>query len=238
VSAAGLLLAAGAGRRLGRPKALVRFDGALLVERGVRLLHDGGCDPVIVVLGAAADEVMERADLAGVRVVRNEAWESGMGSSVRCGLAALAGGRGAGEDAPDTGAGAAVVALVDQPLVGAEAVRRLIAAWRADPSLSAAVATYDGRPRNPVLLARSAWPAAADAAEGDVGGRAFLRGARGTYDACVAEVACDGTGLPDDVDTPAQLAALTTVLTLGPDTDKKRAGRATHPLLPHPRPRR
>jgi len=78
VSAAGLLLAAGAGRRLGRPKALVRFDGALLVERGVRLLHDGGCDPVIVVLGAAADEVMERADLAGVRVVRNEAWESGM----------------------------------------------------------------------------------------------------------------------------------------------------------------
>lgn len=200
--AAGLLLAAGAGRRLGRPKALVRLDGALLVERGVRLLRDGGCDPVIVVLGAAADEIVARADLGGARVARNPAWESGMGSSLRCGLAALA----EGEGVP--GAGAAVVALVDQPLVGPEAVRRLIAAWRVDPSLSAALATYDGRPRNPVLLARAAWHAAADAAQGDMGARAFLRRAQGTYDARVVEVACDGTGVPDDIDTPAQLASL------------------------------
>lgn len=196
--AAGLLLAAGAGRRLGGPKALVRLDGELLVERGVRLLRDGGCDPVLVVLGAAADEVVARADLGGARVVRNPAWETGMGSSLRAGLAALA----------DSPAGAAVLALVDQPLVGAAAVRRLGAAWRAEPSLSAAVATYGGLPRNPVLLARGAWHAAADAAQGDVGARAFLRAARGTYDARVVEVACDGTGSPDDVDTPEQLAAL------------------------------
>ena len=212
MSVAGLLLAAGAGRRLGRPKALVRFEGALLVERGVRLLRDGGCDPVVVVLGAAADAVCERAELGGARVVRNDAWESGMGSSLRSGLAALAGDRDTGDgDAGDrdAGEGAVVVALVDQPLVGAEAVRRLIAAWRSDPSLSAAVATYGGRPRNPVLLARSAWPAAAEAAEGDQGARAFLRGAPDTYDARVAEVDCDGTGSPADVDTPAQLASLT-----------------------------
>lgn len=193
MTVAGLLLAAGAGRRMGLPKALVRLDGELLVERGVRLLTGGGCAPVLVMLGARAAEVTAAADLDAARVVVNPDWETGMGSSLRAGLAAL----------PDD-ADAVVIALADQPLIGAEAVRRLIAAWRAGAP-DAAVATYDGEARNPVLLDRRAWTSAAVSATGDRGARAFLRGA---YDARVVEVPCDGTGSPADLDTPEQLADL------------------------------
>ncbi|MDT4986627.1 MAG: hypothetical protein QOI74_721, partial [Micromonosporaceae bacterium] len=87
---AGLLLAAGAGRRYGMPKALVDHHGRLLVERGLTTLAAGGCEPLVVVLGAAADRVRACADLAGARVVVNRDWAGGMGSSLRAGLAALA----------------------------------------------------------------------------------------------------------------------------------------------------
>ncbi|MGI8626210.1 MAG: nucleotidyltransferase family protein, partial [Geodermatophilaceae bacterium] len=85
---AGLVLAAGAGRRYGMPKALVTYEGRLLVERAYRLVAEV-CDPVFVVLGAGADEIMSRADLGRARVVVNSDWETGMASSLRTGLAAL-----------------------------------------------------------------------------------------------------------------------------------------------------
>src|SRR5690606_12671689 len=75
--------AAGAGARLGTPKALLEFGGERLVDRGVRLLQEGGCHPVVVVLGAATVQVR------GAVTVRNPDWRSGMGSSLRAGLAAL-----------------------------------------------------------------------------------------------------------------------------------------------------
>jgi CTP:molybdopterin cytidylyltransferase MocA len=188
---AGLLLAAGAGRRFGGPKALAAFRGRLLVEHALGVLTAGGCAPRYVVLGAAAGQVLAAADLGGAAVVRNEAWESGMGSSLRAGLAAL-----------PAGVGAVVVCLVDQPNVGPEAVRRLAAAYAG--GARAAVATYGGAPRNPVLLARDVWSAAAADAVGDRGARAFLR----AHPELVSLVPCDGTGTPDDADTVADLARL------------------------------
>ena len=101
---AGILLAAGDGSRLGQPKATVQLAGSTLAERGVALLRDGGADPVIVVTGAVPVE------LPGVVSVHNPDWMTGMGSSLATGLRALEG-----------GAAAAVIALADQPLVGAEA---------------------------------------------------------------------------------------------------------------------
>ena len=133
---AGLLLAAGAGRRYGRPKALVELDGEPLVRRAVRLLGDGGCAPVHVVLGAGADEV---PDLPGAVPVRHDRWSDGLGSSLLRGLASLP------ADVP-----AAVVVLVDQPLLSPVAVRRVRAAY-ADGAV-VAVATYAGRPGHPILL--------------------------------------------------------------------------------------
>jgi CTP:molybdopterin cytidylyltransferase MocA len=181
-----VLLAAGQGSRFGRPKALVELDGQTLAERGIGMLRAGGADPVLIVTGAAEVELSpdHRA-----RTVYNDQWRTGMGSSLRAGLRAL----------PDPDVGAVVVALADQPLVGADAVTRLIAAYRAGASV--AVAAYDGRPRNPVLLAREHWPEVIAMATGDQGARRFLR-ARPDL---VTLVECGDTGHPDDIDTPADL---------------------------------
>lgn len=187
MTVAGLLLAAGAGRRMGGPKALVEISGEALVRRGIRLLAAGGCDPVVVVVGASADAVRPLCD--GAQVVDAPGWESGMGASLRAGLLAL-----------DTDA--CVVALVDQPLVTPVVVERLRAAHAG--GARAAVATYGGRPRNPVLLDRSTWAGVGAAAVGDEGARSWLR----THPELVVQVDCTDVGAPDDLDTPADLAAL------------------------------
>jgi CTP:molybdopterin cytidylyltransferase MocA len=189
-SVAGVLLAAGAGSRFGQPKALVELDGKTLAERGVNLLRAGGADPIIVVTGAA------QVNLAGIHPVYNEQWRTGMGSSLRVALDALVGGL-----APE--AGAVVVALADQPLISPAAVARLIAAYR--DGASVAVAAYDGKPRNPVLLARVHWPEVIATATGDQGARAFLR----AHPDLVTLIECGDTGSPDDIDTPADLHRVT-----------------------------
>lgn len=202
---AGLLLAAGAGRRFGRPKATVRRHGVTFVELGIRLLTDGGCAPVVVVAGAAVDEVATvlattpAADAADLRLVVAENWRSGMAASLQAGLTALAG----------TDTEAAVVTLVDQPGLGAEAVRRVVTAATVPPAPPdpaearemAVVATYGGVPGHPVLLPRMIWAEVAAAARGDVGARAWLR----AHPERIRTVACDGTGSPADVDTAADL---------------------------------
>jgi nicotine blue oxidoreductase len=116
-----------------------------------------------------------------------------MGSSLRAALRALT----ELEAGPEVGA--VVVALADQPLVGAAAVGRLIAAYQAGAGV--AVAAYAGRPRNPVLLAREHWPEVIATATGDQGARAFLR----ARPELVTLVECGDTGRPDDIDTPADL---------------------------------
>ena len=186
---AGVLLAAGEGSRLGRPKALVELGGVRLVDRGVATLRDGGAAPVVAVTGAAV------VDLLGVVIVHNPDWRSGMGSSLAVGLGS----------APAS-CDAAVVGLVDQPLIGPGSVRRLIAAYRAGARV--AVAAYYGQPRNPVLLAREHWPAAIALAAGDVGARPFLR----AHPELVTLVECADTGRPDDVDTPEDLARIAAIV--------------------------
>ena len=141
---AGVLLAAGEGSQLGGPKALVEVAGTPAGRPGVALLRDGGTAPVVVVTGAVD------VPLLGVITVHNPDWRSGMGSSLAAGLGAL----------PDACA-AAVVALVDQPLIGPGVVQRLIAAYLDGAGI--AVASYDGRLRNPVLLARDEWAGGAGA---------------------------------------------------------------------------
>ena len=194
MTVAGLVLAAGSGSRYGGPKALVAFEGELLVERAARLLVEGGCAPVLVVLGAAAEQVRAAAVLPEVVVAAD--WPTGMGASLRAGLAALEG---------RAEVDACVVALADQPRVGPGAVERLRAAFAA--GASAAVATYAGAARNPVLLARPTWPAVAELAQGDAGARAWLR----AHPDAVIEVPCDGTGSAADIDTPDDLTALLAV---------------------------
>ncbi|MDG4810382.1 nucleotidyltransferase family protein [Micromonospora sp. WMMD1120] len=185
---AGLLLAAGAGRRFGRPKALVELDGEPLVRRGVRLLGDGGCDPVHVVLGAGADE---SPDLPGAVPVFHDRWADGLGSSLLRGLASLP------ADTP-----AALVVLVDQPLLSPVAVRRVRLAYTGGAVV--AVATYAGRRGHPMVLGRPTWPLLNEYAVGERGARDLLR----DRPDLVVEVPCDDVGAPVDVDTPADLLRL------------------------------
>ena len=180
----GIVLAAGEGTRFGGGKAVARFRGERLVDRAVGTLVAGGCDRVLVVVGAL--------DVGAVRhaiLVLNPEWRSGMGSSLRAGLLA------AGD------AEAVVVALVDQPLIGPDAVRRLIEAWL--DGAAVAVAAYEGRRAHPVLFSRAAVADLLPTLTGDTGARTFLASRPD-----VVTVDCTGTGQPDDVDTVEALRRL------------------------------
>lgn len=182
---AGLLLAAGAGRRMGRPKALVELDGEPLLRRALRALTEGGCDPVRVVVGARAEEVRRLLPDPGLAVDSPD-WAEGMGASLRAGLGAL----------PE--ATAVLVHLVDLPEVDGRIVDRL--AGLAAPDVVAR-AVYDGVPGHPVLFGRRWWGEIAERASGDRGARDWLRGRTD-----LRFVECGDLGGGRDVDTPADLA--------------------------------
>jgi len=177
VKVAGLVLAAGGGTRLGAPKALLRLGNQTLAERAVGVLRDGGCDPVVIVLGAREARIQRAV------VVVNREWETGMGSSLRTGLAALS----------EVDTEAVVVTLVDMPGVTAEAVRRV--ADRVTPG-ALVMAGYDGRRGHPVLFGREHWAGIASMAIGDVGARAYLKTRQ------VEVVDCADVASDDDIDTP------------------------------------
>lgn len=165
---AGLVLAAGAGRRYGAPKALA--EGGEWLRGAVAALADGGCDSVWVVLGAAAEQARALLPARASAVLAPD-WERGMGASLRAGLTALSQPDAGGPEAG--GPGAAVVHLVDLPDVGAEVVRRLVALAAPD---AVARAAYRGQPGHPVLLGRDHWAAVAASATGDRGARDWLAG--------------------------------------------------------------
>lgn len=183
---AGLVLAAGAGRRYGRPKAFEQIDGEPLVERAARGLAEAGCASVYAVLGAQADGW---AAPTGVTVVNNRGWAEGIGSSLRAGLAAARTG----------GAEAVLLTLADLPGVGPAAHRRVLAARGQAEAL---VATYDGRRGHPVLLEAGPCDELVLTAGGDNGARLWLAANPGS----VSEVDCSDVGSVDDIDTPADLA--------------------------------
>lgn len=192
----GLLLAAGAGRRFGAPKGLLADpDGTAWVQRAVRALADGGCAPVLVVLGAEAD-LVARLVPVGAEVVRAEDWAEGMGASLRAGLQAAL--------ASVPGPVAALVALVDMPGVGADVVQRMLQQTRSPGAEQVlARAGYRGLPGHPVLLGRAHWPGVIAAAAGDRGARDYLAGRD------VALVECADVGDGRDVDTPAEAPGAT-----------------------------
>ena len=170
---AGILLAAGAGTRFGMPKVLAERGDWL--RAAVRALSDGGCDDVVVVLGAAVVDVPPPA-----RAVIAPDWQRGPGASLRTGLAAA------------VGAGHAVVLTVDTPDIGADVVARVLAGARAAPS-GLARAAYGNRPGHPVVIARRHWPALTD----DEGARAFLAGRDD-----VSAIDCADLATGADIDTP------------------------------------
>jgi nicotine blue oxidoreductase len=178
---AGLVLAAGEGRRFGGPKAPYLWDGERLVDRAVRVLRTGGADPVVVVLGAWD------GDVPGATTVMNTEWASGMGSSLRAGLHALT---------DLDGVLRVAVTLVDLPGLTSAAVRRVLAGAAGGQDL--VQAGYDGVPGHPVVLGRSHWAGVAATATGDSGARDYLE----RHEVSLVEVGDLATGTDLDLPPP------------------------------------
>jgi CTP:molybdopterin cytidylyltransferase MocA len=187
-SVVGLLLAAGEGRRLGRPKALLEDrHGSTWLGRSVAAVRDGGVNDVYVVIGAAHAEVTAALP-AGCRVVHAADWAEGMGASLHAGLTAVS--------TEHADADAVLVMLVDTPGVGPDVVRRM--ASRSGPD-AVARAAYGPEPGHPVLLGRDHWPGVLEVASGDRGARDYLKAHHVTL------VQCADIGTGDDVDTAEAL---------------------------------
>ena len=197
----GVVLAAGAGTRLGLgPKALLPYRGRPLVESVAGALLDGGCREVVVVLGAGAPDVAAIAGLDRYRTEVNHEWHSGMGSSLLLGNASA--------DPGDH----LMVALVDQPGLTPRTVARLLAAHR--PGRITAAAYDDGEaatagPRrlrrgHPLVIDAGLRRAVAETVAGDAGARGFLR----AHPELVDEVDCSDLSTGEDIDTSDQLRLL------------------------------
>jgi molybdenum cofactor cytidylyltransferase len=195
LTAAGVVLAAGSSRRMGSPKQLLLVEGRPLLELVVAQACASGLDEVIVVLGAAADEIRSRADLGRARSIVNPDHASGMASSLRAGLASLG-------DEVDR----AVIILGDQPDVSAELLDELLDLQETSGLPSAALG-FDGILHPPVVLKRELWGEVM-ALEGDVGCRAVIR----ARPELVATLPVQrGHRHPVDVDTPEDYARLTRI---------------------------
>jgi len=189
LNAAALVLAAGGSRRLGRPKQLLDWGGRPLLEKVVGAVAGWGVSPVVVVLGAHAEEVLERVDLGAALVVLNPEWEEGLASSLRVGFDLLAR-RGEAEWA--------FVVLGDQPRIPPDVAPALLAAAE-EGGRPAVVPVYRYQRGNPVLVGRRLWERLMSL-EGDAGAATLLR----AHPGWVQEVRFDHPA-PADIDVPTDV---------------------------------
>ncbi len=177
---AGLVLAAGAGLRIGTPKAQIEINGERFVDRSVRILKEAGCEKVFVVLGPWV------GDVSGAVIIENPIWQEGMGSSLLAGLNALT---------KDVKISTMVLTLVDLPGLTAAGVAKII-----DHPSDLVAATFKGEQGHPVKFGRRHWAAMVENVGGDTGAKRYLMG---RDDLVLVEIGqiCDGT----DVDTLVEL---------------------------------
>lgn len=187
---AGVVLAAGRARRFGRQKLLADLGGRPIVRHAVEQVLAAGLEEVVVVLGAESDAVAAALSGLPVRTVVNHRYSEGMASSIVCGVGAVT-----------PGATAIVIALGDQPTIGAGTIARLVAAWH-ESRRAITAPVYDGTRGTPVLF-DAALRSELLALSGDGGARPVVDADPGR----VTEVHF-ARPMPPDVDTPAALEEL------------------------------
>ena len=188
---AGIILAAGESRRLGKPKQLLDWRGQPFVRAVTRTALEAGLDPVIVVTGAYRENVEAAIEDLTAKVMANKDWPEGQGSSIKKGVQVLN---------FENPVGAAIFLLVDQPQVTASILRALIEKHAEGLYPVVAPIVIDRR-ANPVLFDRVTFPDLLKL-EGDVGGRAIMHKHNVEY------LPWHDDRLLLDVDTPEQYQRL------------------------------
>jgi molybdenum cofactor cytidylyltransferase len=182
----GILLAAGESRRMGSPKALLRYRGKTFIARICEAFLTAGVDELIVVLGAHADELKRAIPAHPVlRTIVNPHYFQGQLSSLMTGLGAVS-----------SDSEAAIVNLVDHPLVATETFQTLIASFRANPS-PILIASYNGKRGHPVLFSSQVY--------GEILAAPLNQGAKVVVrkdPSRVREISLDDPGILADIDTP------------------------------------
>lgn len=185
-----VVLAAGAGERLGGGKLLLPLQGQPLVRRAVTTALTATRSKIVVVLGHDAGRVAAVLEGLAVDWALNPDYRQGLSTSLRTGLAAL-----------PPGTRAALFVLADQPGVTPGVIRQLLDAYRPGGK-KIIVPVYQGRRGNPVLIDRSLWPQLL-ALRGDVGAREIIR----AHPEEVLAVPVPDPGILQDIDTPADYQA-------------------------------
>lgn len=186
-----IVLAAGMSRRMGTPKQLLRLAGETILEHTLKNVRASTVSDIVLVLGHAADSVEKEISSEGIKVVRNQDYQQGMGTSLRTGLAAV-----------DAGASAALIVLGDQPFVRAETLNQLIACHQeSKPQIT--IPIYKGFRGNPVLLDRSVF-AELQGLTGDVGCRAIFS----NHTENIRKLAMDDIGILLDIDSQEEYQKL------------------------------
>lgn len=186
-----MILAAGSSTRLGRPKQLLDLDGEPLLRHTIRNALGSRLDEVVVVLGARAAEIDGAVGYLGQRTVVNPSYEEGQSTSMRLGLESIR---------PESDA--VLFLLGDQPGVRPALIDALLARYD-DSRASIVQGRFQGKPGNPVLIARSLFPELAEI-EGDEGARSIVAAHRGE----ISFVDLPDTSAPQDVDTDEDYRAL------------------------------
>ena len=186
-----VILAAGMSSRMGETKQLIRLGENTLLEQVVEIVRSCRVDEIVLVLGHQAETIKKRVGIKNLKVVINESYQQGMGTSLRTGLAALS-----------SGMNAALIVLADQPFVRAETLDRLIDQYE-QSGAQIAIPIYKGFRGNPVLLGRSVFPEVM-ALAGDIGCRAIF----GNHVEGIVKVLVDDIGILLDLDTKGDVEKL------------------------------
>ncbi len=160
-----IILAAGKASRMGKPKQLLTYQGTSLISHAVKIALNSTCKPVLVVLGAYAENIKSEINKLPIQIVENPHWETGMSSSIRAGIIAIQ------KNHPNLDA--VIIALADQPLISEAVFDRLIQSYQQTENRIIA-STYDGVVGVPALFNKILFSELINI-EGDKGAKALMR---------------------------------------------------------------